>query len=136
MTITTSFKVKQAFVNPLLNGMPNVIGKVIWSADITRNGVTSLAMGETLLDEPASDSFIEFDTLTEQQITDWVLAKEGGQAFIDMLVGIHAPNLDRLDRERGLQEAVLPFAAAASPLAAPARASGKAPAGVIPTVIL
>jgi hypothetical protein len=134
------FSIVKVLVNPGAGNLTNVVGKVSWEVVFERNGLESKGFGDTLLDAPAAPSFVEYDQLSEQQLIDWVLAKEGGQQFIDMLTAIHEPILDRLVRERGLKEAVLPFATAAQPAAQQAVTEiyqgPKAVAGVIPTVIL
>jgi hypothetical protein len=134
------FTITKAMTRPHVNGLADVIGKVFWEVTFEQDGLKSKGVGETVLDAPTSESFVEFAQLTEQQIIDWVIAKEGGEAFVNMLTGIHNPILERLAQERGLQEVVLPFASEAQSVnqqAASAIYQGpKAVAGVIPTVIL
>ena len=135
--MSVNFKVLKAFSVPSSNGN-TVIGKVHWTVAIEDDGVVSMGGGDTILGAPSEDGFIAFENLTEQQLIDWVVAKEGGQGFVDMLSSLHQPNIARLKLERGMQEVVLPFALPAAPVT-PAVAEiyqgPKAVAGVIPTVI-
>ena len=105
-----SFAIHKLFVHPSLDGLSNVIGKVIWFAQLEEDGAKSNAAGETLLDDVAS-AFTPYEQVTEQQIIEWVVSKQGGQAFIDMLSEIHAPMLAQKKREMLLEEAQLPFTA-------------------------
>jgi hypothetical protein len=137
--MNVKFSITRALVKPGDGTRTNVVAKVFWDVTFERNGLESKGMGFTLLDAPEGPSFVEFDQLTEQQLVDWVRAKEGGQTYIDMLTAIHEPILDRLETERGLKEAVLPFAPAASASqqsVSEIYQGPKAVAGVIPTVIL
>jgi hypothetical protein len=141
--MNVNFSITKVLVSPGASDSANVVAKVFWAVAIERNGLESRGIGETLLDPPGGSPFVEYGQLTEQQLIDWVRAKEGGKTFIDMLTSIHEPILDRMEKERGLKEAVLPFAPAASASQSAAQQAvseiyqgPKAVSGVIPTVIL
>ena len=104
MSIAHQFNVEELQVFPSKNGLTNVIGLVRWSVVFTETGtgVTSSGMGETLLGEPPLDAFVPVDQVTEQQAIEWVIAAEGGQAFLNKLQAIHSGQLAYNAKKIGL----------------------------------
>lgn len=90
------FKIDNITGYPELNGMANVVATVYWTCTFTKGDGTSLGGGITMLDTSNLDAanFVAIGDVTEQQVIDWVIAKEGGKGFIDMLNQIHEPLCD------------------------------------------
>lgn len=98
----TKFTVRQIHVFPKRGNLTNVVGKVDWSVTFTKNSATSTGAGETLLDVDNINNFIEIDDVTEQMAIDWMLQKEGGDAFIQRLQKMHEPMLEFQEKMSGL----------------------------------
>lgn len=88
-----TFKITGVHAIPAHLGRENVVAKVNWEIVFSQDGQESLAAGETFIDTNVGEEFTPLEQVTAQQIQDWVLAKEGGDAFITMLEGIHGPML-------------------------------------------
>jgi hypothetical protein len=86
-----TFKIIGLHTLPAHGGHSDVLAKVNWEMVFTQDGHDSVSAGETMLDVDSISSFTPFAEVTEQQVEDWVIAKEGGAAFISMLEGIHGP---------------------------------------------
>ncbi len=90
-----TFKILGLRTLPVHGDHSDVVAKVNWELVFTQDGYESVSGGETMLDIDNIDTFTPFAQLTEKQIEDWVITKEGGAAFISMLEGIHGPIIDR-----------------------------------------
>ena len=122
--MNVTFSIAKTLVWPEKNAMQNVVGIVYWECTFERNGATSKSGGETLLDVP-TDTFIPFDQLTEQQIVEWVIAKEGGVNFINMLKEINEPYLAYAESQMGLVEVKPSFLTPAVVQIFPTKSTGK-----------
>lgn len=103
--IEVKFNVTDVFVRPSVEslGISNVIEKVIWKATLTRNGVSTIARGEIMLDTPeTAEGFTDITQVTEQQVIDWVIIRLGGSVFIEGLKFGHLPHLQKLEQEAQL----------------------------------
>ena len=110
--INVDFAISEIYVRESLDALnlTNVIDKVIWKATLSRNGQTSLAMGEVFLDMPETvDGFIRIAEVTQQQVLDWVHAKLGGSVFIEALKQGHAPILSKLEYDAKLKRWTYPL---------------------------
>lgn len=98
--------------------LTNVVDKVVWKATLSRNGATSIAMGEVFLDMPETvDGFIRIAEVSEQQVLDWVFIKLGGPVFIEGLKQGHAPILAKLEYEAQLKRWTYPLVGQQAPVA-------------------
>jgi len=100
----TKFSVRKMYVFPKKGDNVNVVGKVDWAVTFSRNGVTSTGVGETLLGTDNIEYFVPIDEITENVVIQWVIAKEGGQQFIQRLQQIHEPNLQYQEKMAGMVE--------------------------------
>lgn len=110
--ITVAFTVKEIYVKESLDALnlTNVIDKVIWKATLSRNGVSTVAMGEVFLEPPETkEGFIRIAEISEQQVLDWVSIKLGGPSFIDTLKQGHDHILSKLEYEAGLKRWTYPL---------------------------
>ena len=82
MSIVFSSKITSLVINPTYqdasgNEFPYTILKVKWQLTGTRNGVSASIYPETILEEPTNETqFVDYNSLTEQQILDWVFATD------------------------------------------------------------
>lgn len=91
-----TFKVLSLRTLPTLGGNSDVLAKVNWELVFTQDGYESVSVGETMLDTDNIDTFTPFAQVTEKQVEDWVIAKEGGAEFISMLEGLHKSTIERM----------------------------------------
>lgn len=96
-------------VFPQRGGYENVIAKVGWSIEFERDGFTSLGLGETTFDVDGIQSFTPFDQVTKEQIVAWVIEREGGQAFLNMLAQVHGAAIDAKALDAETEPADMPF---------------------------
>lgn len=87
--VTREFKVKQIRTTTV-GDMLNVIKVVNWSIlfktfDSKGEEITSKHSGETILSDPDSESFIEYNNVGNKDIEEWVIDSEGKDSFIYML---------------------------------------------------
>jgi hypothetical protein len=96
---------------PSVDGYANVITKVIWSISFSQSNIESIASVETVLDFDSQNtsSFIPVEQIDKETIINWVLEKEGGQGFLDILTPIHEAELQRKELESSLVELSLDF---------------------------
>jgi hypothetical protein len=90
-----TFHITGLFTLPTHGALSNVLAKVQWEIVFAQDGHESIAGGETLLDVDNIEQFTPFEQVTAAQVSDWVLTKEGGQTFIDMLTDIHKSILEQ-----------------------------------------
>lgn len=81
-------------IYPTVQGLENVIAWVKWDIVFSKDDFKSIGTGETYLDIPNPDNFIDVLAVSKEQIKQWVIDKEGGNSFINMLADIHAPMLN------------------------------------------
>jgi hypothetical protein len=68
--------------------LANVVTVVHWQYTATHGDITSTNIGTVGLDSPAENSFITFDTLTKEIVTEWVTAKLGEEYINAMKVNL------------------------------------------------
>jgi hypothetical protein len=90
---TVTFYVNQINVVPSLNGNVNVVKQVFWTALFELDGEKAVVPGEAFLADPDPASFIAIDSLTDQQVLDWVIASHGGQPWLDELTAFQTEML-------------------------------------------
>lgn len=88
------FLITDIKVYPMVGSLQNVIGWVKWNIVFTKDGFKSVSEGETYLENPDPTAFVDVSAVSKEDIKQWVIAKEGGKGFIDMLSSIHAPILN------------------------------------------
>lgn len=68
---------------------------VSWLIEFEKQGFISVGAGETVLDTSSTvENFIPIENVTQEQIKSWVINKEGGDSFMEVLTKIHETNLD------------------------------------------
>jgi hypothetical protein len=87
------FVINAIKVFPEWNGLREVVGYVRWTAIFELDGFENTSCGETFLNPPSPDTFIDVSTLSKEAILDWVISKEGGGAFVQMLSEINLGQL-------------------------------------------
>tara|TARA_E500000318_G_scaffold109753_1_gene123446 strand:+ start:1259 stop:1588 length:330 start_codon:yes stop_codon:yes gene_type:complete len=101
--IHQDYQIDEVHVYPELNGRQNVIERVVWILNFHDGDFTSSANIETYLEVSGDlDDFIDADDVTDEQIYQWVLEKQGGNAFLDMLLQMHTENLTELKKQAQL----------------------------------
>ncbi len=104
------YKLVRIGVQPQVNGKTNVVAHAQWLLAASRNGFSSTSFVDTLLPLGDLSSFTPIEQLTKQQILDWCIAAEGGQAFIDSLVEHHERILTAEERRAGVELYMGPLA--------------------------
>ncbi len=110
-----TFTITGARTIPEVGEHKNVLAKINWTIEFEKGGFTSLAAGETLLDVSAIDSFTPLEQVSKDQMVAWFVAKEGGDAFIEMLAGIHGKMIAAKALDAQSAPASLPFIEAPAP---------------------
>jgi hypothetical protein len=104
-----SFKVTKIGVHPNKDGKSNVIAEIMWQYIAERNGQTSISIIETMLPINSLNNFTPIEKVTKEKVLEWVIAAEGGQAFLDSLIPHHELNLTYRERRAGVQTYVGPL---------------------------
>jgi hypothetical protein len=75
MTITYTWEIGPFNLYPVKNELHNIIKEVHWRLTGTdyNTGYSSTIIGSEMLEEPDEASFTEFDSLTEEQVKQWIL---------------------------------------------------------------
>lgn len=102
--ITYTFKKLKILTNPAIVGYDNVIAKVVWQIEFTDGTSNSAGMGETEFQFSNPETFIPIEQVTDEVLEQWVIEKEGGVQFINMLKNIHAPMIEKKNKEANLVE--------------------------------
>jgi hypothetical protein len=76
MSITYKWSVSKVQVIPQQNGRANIINKVDWLCQGVDDQTKFSAAASGVKELQPSDSFIEFNQLTEQQVLDWCFLPE------------------------------------------------------------
>lgn len=100
--ITFTFKKVKILTDPSITTYPNVITRVYWSIVFTDGISESTAAGVTDLNTSSIENFVDIGDVTDNMLRDWVIAVQGGSAFIEMLKGIHAPVIAKKTEESKL----------------------------------
>jgi hypothetical protein len=64
--------------------LTNVVNVVHWQYTATHGDITSTNIGTVGLESPTENSFITFDMLTKEIVTEWVTAKLGEEYINNM----------------------------------------------------
>ena len=105
-TLNYDFKITNVEALPQHLGYENVVVKVQWVAEYSRNGFKSIGAGVTRFSPDTLENFIPLAQVTERQMADWVVNAEGGEAFVKMLAKAH----ERYIREQELDAIAQPVA--------------------------
>lgn len=105
------FEIHAVKALPAVGSYKNVVTKVLWAVVFSQNGAKSSAGVETFLDFDSKNvgSFTPVDQLDKDTLVSWVLEKEGGRGFIDMLTPIHQSALTNNELEKSLIDVNLAF---------------------------
>ena len=103
-TTTISKQLTSVWVFPELGAFTNVLGRVDWQLHFERDGATSTAGVETLinLDDLDAGTFVDIESLTSEQALALAYNSQGGQDFVDHLQPFHEERLDYLILQNGL----------------------------------
>lgn len=104
------YKLVRIGVKPQVNDRTNVVAHAQWLLVASRSGFSSTTFVDTLLPLGDLSNFTPIEQLTKQQILDWCIAAEGGQAFIDSLVEHHERILTTEERRAGVELYMGPLA--------------------------
>lgn len=107
--MTPTFRITGARAIPQVGDLTNVIAKVSWTVAFERVGFTSFGAGETVFDTGNIEQFTPIDNLSEAQVISWVISKEGGDQFLEMLSQIHGTNITAQEINAQTQPVALPF---------------------------
>lgn len=66
------WQVTKLDVVPLLDNLNNVVLNVHWKLTLTYQGITDSIEGIYPLDPPNQEAFVDYNSLTEQQVLDWI----------------------------------------------------------------
>jgi hypothetical protein len=97
------YKLIRIGVQPQIGDKPNVVAHAQWLLTASRSGFSSISFVDTLLLLGDLANFTPIEQLTKQQILDWCVAAEGGQAFIDSLVEHHERIITSEERRAGVE---------------------------------
>ena len=110
-----TFNITGARAIPQVGEHKNVLAKINWTVEFEKNGFKSFGAGETMLDVSAIESFTPLDQVSKEQMVAWLVAKEGGDAFIEMLSDMHGKMIDAKILEAQSVPLDLPFIATPAP---------------------
>lgn len=92
--MNTNFYIESINVIPSINGCINAIKRIVWHVIFEKDGIQSQGAGETYLNDPVAESFIPIDQLTDQQVIDWVVEKNGGANYLAEIRAYHEQDID------------------------------------------
>ncbi len=110
-----TFNITGARVIPQVGEHKDVLAKINWTIEFEKSGFKSFGAGETILDVSVIESFMPLDQVSKEQMVEWLVAKEGGDAFIEMLSGIHGQIIDAKILDAQSVPVDLPFITAPAP---------------------
>ncbi len=110
-----TFTITDAKAIPQVGGHKDVLAQINWIIEFEKDGFTSIGAGETMFDVSAIKSFVPLDQVSKEQVVAWLVAKEGGDAFIEMLAGIHGKMIAAKALDAQSVPASLPFIEAPAP---------------------
>lgn len=106
--IEYKFYIENLFVKQY-DGAPNSVARVGWACVMKRNGAKIIGCGQTDLDAPSTDLFIDIGSLEAQQVIDWVIAKQGGNGWVSAYLNLHDKALTDAESEIGLEAWKVPL---------------------------
>jgi hypothetical protein len=95
MTTKYEWKIGQLEVAPTQDGLTNVVQSINWSYSASEDDCTVSTQGEISLNEPDKSMFVDFDSLTENDVVNWVKLRMG-----EALLASYKANLDVLLQEK------------------------------------
>lgn len=97
MTATFTWVFPNFEVAPSENSLSNIVRTIHWRLISTLDGYSSEAYGSITLDQPNPDSFTDFQSLTKELVTDWVIAKlsESDPDAVDKLKNALLENIEK-----------------------------------------
>lgn len=101
MTIQRSLQIHEINVYPEYNGKQNVIRRVVVRVTFSKDGAESIGLIESVLSVIDLSNFVAIEELTDQQIIDWAIDAQGGEAMLSGLEAIHQEELDYRARYAG-----------------------------------
>ena len=110
-----TFTITGARSIPQLGGHKDVLAKISWTVQFERDGFKSIGGGETMLDVSTLNSVTPLDQVSKEQMVQWLVAAEGGDAFITMLSDFHGKMIDAKALDAKSVSVYLPFIAAPAP---------------------
>jgi len=91
-----SKEIKTKLVYPDLDGFKNVLKIVKWNVIFEEDDVQSIAAIQTEFDTSnLALDYIDLSSTSDEDIIKICLEKEGGQDFIDRLMFIHKPQMEK-----------------------------------------
>jgi len=90
--------------------LSNIIKKSHWSLSAKRGENTTFCIGEVSFDEYNEENFLEYDSLTEEQVLSWTqdkLNQQQGENDVDTLKEVLSRQLDALENK--LNTPILPW---------------------------
>jgi hypothetical protein len=96
--VTHEFYTQEMYVKQYPD-CPNAVARVTWVCVMKRNGAKVIAAGRTELPPPDKSNFISIDVLDAPSVMNWVIAQEGGDAWVSNLVAAHEPMLNEAESE-------------------------------------
>jgi hypothetical protein len=108
-TLNYDFKITNVEALPKHLGYENVVVKVQWVAEYSRDGFKSTGAGVTRFNPDAITSFTPLAEVTERQMADWVVNAEGGESFVKMLAEVHERYIREQEMDAIAQPVVLGF---------------------------
>lgn len=101
MNIDYEMNLRSIEVIPQQDTFTDVLKRIVWEVEFFDTGnpdIKSKGGVETYLNTDAlsANTFVDYTNLTKTQILEWVLAAQGGTAFLDeLLEGGHAATLEK-----------------------------------------
>ena len=106
--ITYKFYINELHVRQY-DGAPNAVARVGWMCVIKRGIGKLFAAGHTDLSAPDPATFINIAELEAQQVLDWAISQEGGQAWVDNFIAAHEELLQQAEAEALLEPWHIPL---------------------------
>ncbi len=91
------------------DGAPNAVSRVYWICEMKRNGAMIYGSGQTDLNQPNVDSFINIAELEAQKVIDWVLQELGGQDWVTWFISAHEGQMQEAEKAIGLEAWHIPL---------------------------
>lgn len=102
--IEVSYEIIDLFVFPEKNGLTNVIGRVNLQTTFSRNGASIQGRIDCILDTDnlSEETFIPVNNITTEIVSNWAIAANGGEAFLEQLKQFNDELLTQKEKEIGL----------------------------------
>jgi hypothetical protein len=107
-TIQHNLYIQELYVKHY-EGAPNAVARVRWMCVLSRGAGKVFAAGQTDLQQPDPQSFINIAELEAQQVIDWVLATLGGQAWLDGFIAAHEEAMQQAEADAAFEPWHIPL---------------------------